>query len=245
MPRGQPDFGMYAAKEDVASLADMADLAVRLGSIVEYDRRGDVIYLDDFEAPAEKFRSTAISGGYVVLDGEVALSAAQSVKLVTAATKDNYQSIFIHLSPVALGKHGVKISASLYEMQNHDSHFIIWEDVEYGLLGYSAGIKINPYNKTLEYYDRDEGWVVFDDSFTVLGTTKRVFHNMKLVVDFTTGKYVRFMFDVFTWDLSEYNLDFYEPTPDYIYVANFELRTLENEVRTIWLDDFVYTINEP
>ncbi|GAH55625.1 unnamed protein product, partial [marine sediment metagenome] len=31
MPKGQPDFGMYAVKETVSSLADMGELAVRLG----------------------------------------------------------------------------------------------------------------------------------------------------------------------------------------------------------------------
>ena len=49
MPRGQADFGQYAVKEVSASISDMGEVAARLGSIDIYDKRGDVVFFDNFE----------------------------------------------------------------------------------------------------------------------------------------------------------------------------------------------------
>ncbi|GAH95398.1 unnamed protein product, partial [marine sediment metagenome] len=40
--RGQPDYAALAPKEIAASISDMGEVAARLGSIVTYDKRGDV-----------------------------------------------------------------------------------------------------------------------------------------------------------------------------------------------------------
>ncbi|GAI49683.1 unnamed protein product, partial [marine sediment metagenome] len=68
MSRGQPDYGSSAVKEVAGTLADMGELAARLSSIVEYDRRGDVVYLDDFEEPVLKWSPLAAGAGYIRLD---------------------------------------------------------------------------------------------------------------------------------------------------------------------------------
>lgn len=48
MPRGMPDWGEYSPQEVVSKLLDNAELAARLGSPVLFDRRGTVIFMDDF-----------------------------------------------------------------------------------------------------------------------------------------------------------------------------------------------------
>jgi len=49
MPHGLPDWWGAAPKSTTYGLQDMAELAARLGSIVTFDRRGDVIWQSRFE----------------------------------------------------------------------------------------------------------------------------------------------------------------------------------------------------
>uniref|UniRef100_A0A6M3LZR8 Uncharacterized protein n=1 Tax=viral metagenome TaxID=1070528 RepID=A0A6M3LZR8_9ZZZZ len=82
MSHGQPDFGAYAAKVTVGSLADMAELAARLGSIVTLDRRGDVIFFDDFEAPILNWTGKELGVGHEErLYPDKAFMGSQSVYL--------------------------------------------------------------------------------------------------------------------------------------------------------------------
>ncbi len=55
MAHGQPDFGMYSLASTIHKIADMGELGVRLGSIDTFDRRGDIVFLDDFEGGIQKW----------------------------------------------------------------------------------------------------------------------------------------------------------------------------------------------
>ncbi|GAI56753.1 unnamed protein product, partial [marine sediment metagenome] len=73
MAHGQPDFGMYQIAKTIYRLADMGELAVRLGSIVTHDRRGDVIWMDNFDSGIAKWYQFASDD-----DGLVEWSAERS-----------------------------------------------------------------------------------------------------------------------------------------------------------------------
>jgi len=53
---GTPDWGVTAGARTVYQMTDLGELAVRLGSIVTHDRRGDVIFLEDFEEGMGRWR---------------------------------------------------------------------------------------------------------------------------------------------------------------------------------------------
>ena len=55
MAHGARDFGIYAPKETIVTIEDLGELAVRLGSPVNYDRKGDVVWVDGFEDGIDKW----------------------------------------------------------------------------------------------------------------------------------------------------------------------------------------------
>lgn len=245
MPRGQPDFGAYAVKEYGATLADLADLAVRLGSIVEYDRRGDVSYLDDCEDPIIRFRDASSDDCAARKDTTVARSGGQSILLATDGTRNRYARADYYLSPMVVGKHGVKISFSPYELGDFDNVFRIIFAFNDGKYYYNGGVEIKLHDQTIAYLGTDLLYHIFVEDFTVSDAYQEIFHNAKLVFDIDTAKYIRLMLDVHEWDLSAYS--FYKLSSEAVALAlvQFQLMDLEGHAFTAWLDDFVYTINEP
>ncbi|GAI87669.1 unnamed protein product, partial [marine sediment metagenome] len=109
MAHGQPDFGMYAAKETVASLADVGELAARLGSIVAQDRRGDVIFLEDFEAPILNWTGAGPDHGEVQrLYPDAACMGSQCVYLQTGATAEDYSDVIHRIQVTPNQRYGVE-----------------------------------------------------------------------------------------------------------------------------------------
>jgi len=50
MPRGHPDYGQAGPTSLIATVPDLGELAARLGSNNTWDRRGFILWYDDFEA---------------------------------------------------------------------------------------------------------------------------------------------------------------------------------------------------
>lgn len=245
MPRGQADFGAYSPKALGASLADMADLAVRLGSIVEYDRRGDIAYLDDYEGPVERFNKTGDAGCAAVLDSAYPYSGSQCVKLTTAGVDEDYYEIGYNIVPMVTGKHGCKIALNPVDMKTYDSKFWIYLIIWDGTHHHVAFIELNPHDKTIKYQNAAEVMTTFETNLQLEGMAGVLFHNIKVVIDLDTGKYVRLMMDTLSWDLSAYSyLKEAQVHVPYI-AAGFALTDLEGHAHTIYMDNFVYTINEP
>ena len=49
MTHGVQDFGASSGQNSTYGLTDLGELAVRLGSPVSFDRRGDVVMMETFE----------------------------------------------------------------------------------------------------------------------------------------------------------------------------------------------------
>ena len=239
--RGQPDFGAYQTKSTGATLADMADLAVRLGIIVEYDRRGDVVKLDDFESPVFRWESTPSLGGAIALDIAQVKSGAKSVKLSvngTAGASPNIKSFFYPLGSLQLG---AEISfckpATTYklrfEMSNYTGTAVYYGQAE--ILFNTGVLQIRKSDGT--NIEVATGLTFRDDDF--------VFSPMKMVIDFLNNKYTRFLLANVEYDLSAHALSTASST---IKASSGVIITLIDtgaSTADLWLDDFVFTQNEP
>ena len=73
MAHGTPDWGVTAGAVTTYQVTDLGELAVRLGSPISHDRRGDVIWWDDFECTLNKWQTVANGAG-----SSVALSDARA-----------------------------------------------------------------------------------------------------------------------------------------------------------------------
>ena len=111
MAHGQPDFGLYAVKKTVSGLADLGELAVRLGSIITFDRRGDIVWFDDFEGDVFKWeRDPSGVDAAIIVSPEAARNGAFSAKLTTGNLADDHATILHHLPYPVTSRVGFEIS---------------------------------------------------------------------------------------------------------------------------------------
>lgn len=242
MARGQPDYGAYQAKRVGATLADMGDLAVRLGSIVEYDRRGDIVALDDFENTVLKWTGFGPAGAAMVLDSTNVKSGSQSVMLTTGPLLGSNSQM--RKSFVILGTLQVGIEISLCDLAvGHDFFFSIayWD----GTAGRRARVW---YDNSLDSFYVEDGvignWTLIAN-VGVMRRTEHLFYPIKLVADFTTNLYKRFLYAS-----TEHNLSTVVIPPFPLAGGEYFLVTIEcvNDVAVsddAWVDDFILTQNEP
>lgn len=242
MARGQADFGAYAVKKVSASISDMGEVAARLGSIVTYDKRGDVVNFDNFEAPFLKsIVLTAPVGDYARLDSASVKSGCQSLKLHLEDGASRGVE-YVMACPILASKQiGLEFSFS----NKADDVYLMFEinykaeTERFWALGYL-------------HYDGDKLQILDENLAEVdvadlpdLYEKTNFFHTMKLVVDFATAKYVRLLFDQNEYDISAISIN--EPavgTPYGIFLyisSNTKVATGGD----VWIEDVVITQAEP
>lgn len=242
MPHGQPDYGMYAAKETTGSMADNAELAARLGSIVTHDRRGDVIWLDGFEGGLNKWEvEWDVATAKADQCPDWARNGGFSCKLQTAADKDAYVRIVRDMPYPVLSKIGIEFSFSLEQyVREIRLDPIVWD----GTHGHLASILWVAADKQLQYRGSDMLWHPLPGVYD-LEVLPHFFHTLKLVVNYPELKYERLILDNHIIDLStlSYNL-FGLAWPPELEITAY-LWTNADEIAIAYFDDFIITQNEP
>jgi len=240
--RGQPDFGMYAPKTVGASLADLGDLAVRLGSIVEYDRRGDIVCLDDFEATILKWSADPWVGTeYARLDSTSVKSGSQAVRLHTPDTA--FASITISKGVPILGSKRLGFEVSFSRLSTNLDLFL---EIYYytGTRRLFAAVQLDNSTRKLYVYNAGGAYeevadtgLLFDRSF--------LFFTFKLVVDFDTLKYVRLLFNINEYDISSISLYTRSSIGAPYVITHITLSNKDADGGDVWLDNFILTQAEP
>ncbi|GAH29279.1 unnamed protein product, partial [marine sediment metagenome] len=116
---GKPDWGLQL-KKTVYTFDDLSELAVRLGSISQFDRRGDVIFQDSFEYGLGKWLLCGDkTGDEQILISKRSRSGGYCVKLTGGSEGSLYSAMYIHLAYPVLSKLGM------------ECHFALEDDVDY------------------------------------------------------------------------------------------------------------------
>lgn len=242
MAHGAPDFARYRRDSVTFPTLDLAELAARLGSIVTYDRRGDVIFLDDFEENLAAWTTfTAGTGGAVALDTTHARSPGQSVKLTSGSTGGASASIYEYLPYREAGRFGL------------EAHFTVDNNLLkllFRLVFFSGTerryflVEYRPAQTELRVQSSNGAYVTIADDVS-LRTSAGLFHAAKLVVDAPENEYVRFLLDNTEYDLSgiasNETADTAQPYLDVFIGAEGIAGT--NAV--VYVDDVIVTQNEP
>lgn len=225
--------GIMLQASDTISLAE---LAARLGSIDTFDRRGEVLWLDDFENNINKWNQT-LGGGSIALSTDQARSGANSAKLTTAATGTDAASLRWIMGYPVLSKFGFEVSfANLSTKGRFQISFVyctgtkmVVGGLDYysatGILSLSGGVQID----TLGLYTSATTW-----------------NTIKVVIDSAQNKYVRAILNNKEYDISASSL---------VETALVEAAHLEAIVAiwrdaaaaavSIYVDDAIITQNEP
>jgi len=242
MAHGQPDFGAYAAKTIVGSLSDMAELAARLGSIVTFDRRGDVIDFDDFEGSTAKWNIVKSGDGAgAVISPKRARSGSFCFMLTSGMTLDHNVGIYRFLAYPVLSRMGLELSfgsptnAGGWELVLHLRHDSV---------NYVALVVFTRATKELQIVYGD-GDITLIDTLTDYPLMAYGFHTVKVVADFVTKKYVRLIIDDNFYDLSSYLLKVSAAAPlDFLSAVFIHTGDLIAN-KDLHLDDYILTQNEP
>jgi len=240
VPRGQADFGMYAAKETVSGLADLGELAARLKSPVTFDRRGDVLWLDDFEGTEGKWILSGTGTGKAYAhSAESARYGLCSMKLTAGDAATNHAQMATSLPYPVLSKIGMEISFTY----NAGFGEYLWTFRLYDGSDYYEG-RVRFTWSTLAWEIDDHGtWRLLKTGSLTQATY--LYHTIKIVLDFTTKKYVRVILNEVEYDVSAYSL----ATDDSIASAQLraEIRVTNRSAENMsaYFDSFIVTQNEP
>lgn len=226
----------------VYTSTDIAELAARLGSIVTYDRRGNVADLDNFEAPVLNWTASGAPAGYEIsLSSDKVKSGSQCVKLSLTAGVGNMAWISRRRSVLAAKVLGIEFSIGSISTVYTITLDFYFEDGEHKFL---AEVKIDPLGRKIYIHDGD---LLDWREIVAIGQVKTgPFYGLKLVCDFDKAKYRRLLFSDMEYDISQYSIEKrVSPTAPCVTSAIFITGTSAIGGGLIYIDSYILTQNEP
>ncbi len=203
MAHGTPDWAQSAGAVTTYQLTDLGELAARLGSIVTFDRRGEVLFLEDFRHGLTLWDVYSSSGGVgVYLATDRTLSSPFSCKLNPGAVATSYAYARTFIALPRLSRVGAEFAFS-HSAQTKNIDFDL--SAESAAAEYHGVVRLDDANQRLQYLDAAAAYQTFATGI-VLNTKETIFNRAKLVIDLTTGKYTRFILNDVEYDLSDYAL---------------------------------------
>ena len=226
----------------IYNIKDMGELAARLKSIDTFDRRGNVLFLDDFADGIQKWEPyIPVAGGSVEWSAEHSRNGGFSAKLNTIDERGEVVGMSRYQPYPVLSGFGLEV------------HFTISAFLKYFYLKFLLYDKtwehhaeIWYYSNTSELYFRNNeigAWTLIEKPI-YLHNSPYLFHAWKLVVDLDKREYVRLISNDRSWDLSgnAYHLTG-DPRSPYMMLQVRQTTDSDN-VSTIYVDDAIITQNE-
>jgi len=198
---GTPDWREAAPKETTYVLGDMSELAVRLGSIVSFDRRGDVIWFDDFRDGIGKFAVAGSgTGNDVWLLAAYGLYRGLACNLHTGNLTGNASGIDKVVHYPVLGGVGLECSFVPHWQQLNQRLCCLLYD---GTNVSRYQVRFDQTTGKVEVFHSDGTWyTVGTPGAQRTGYTN--YSTMKMVFNCLTGKHVRVLFNGHNYDSSAY-----------------------------------------
>jgi len=242
MPRGQPDYGMYATTQLIASISDMGELAARLGSPDTYDRRGNILFLEDFEDDILGWiTETSGAGASVSCSAEHKLRGSCSMKLVAGSTLSRYAKALVRLSPVIASRFGMEIAVTLdTNMESWEA----WNNCYTGIYRITAGIKFDRVLNKLYVLTTADTWYEVSIPFSPL-FSPHLFYFSKLVFDISKLTYIRQINANYSYDFSAIPLSVIPDATPPSGESYVKLVSQAGFNATVYLDSCIMTYNEP
>jgi len=218
-----------------------SELAARLKSINTFERRGNTVWMDDFEDNIDKWNIvTTGTGAGATLSVDTARTGGSCAKLTTGDASTNYCTLNRFLPLPVTTKLGLEVS---FTINNNMDKFWFSIEVYDGTLQHIARVRYDPSTDVLAIMDTT--------SYTNVATSLQLhdhiqmFHTIKMVMDYSTKKYVRCILNETEHDISATG---YYTTSDSSdpYMA-IQLHTINSGAgnQSMYVDDVIVTQNEP
>jgi len=198
-----PDFYEYLPGSDRYSLSDMGELAVRLGSLSTYDRRGEVIWQDRIEKGLAPYVITSYGtgGGYRIVTNHVTLGS-YALEMIAGTDTGSLSWLVKYFAAAALYRIGIEVSLSFPV----DCQYVyLWLSRFTGTKRYTARLAIYPTTGDIKITDKT-GAIITLGTIGGMVSVYGMYHFAKLVADFNTNKYVRVLVDHYEYKLTAYDL---------------------------------------
>lgn len=223
----------------------LEELAARLGSINTFDRRGEVIWMDDFEDNINKWNQTALgTGASIALSTEQANSGNKSAKLIAGSDGLRSAQIDKYLGYSALSKYGFEAVINIGSTApQYFTYNIIFEDVSGGGSSYYGSLRYTVATQTMAYQALGGAWINLSPTVG-LPAFNSLFHHFKLVVDGVNKTYVRAIVNNKSWELSNAPLAQSLVVSDKLTATIYVLSN-SGQNGVIYVDDAIVTQKEP
>lgn len=242
MAHGHPDYGIDTAKRTIHAVTDLGELAARLDSINTYDRRGDVVWFDDFESSLNKWQDGGVDLGHdAVISNAFARNGAFSCRLTCGSNGDFEGVLETYKPPPVLSKVGLEVHWTRPAFNFTSIYFRL--RIIHPTKDWDARIRFVSATATLQYWDG----AAFQDIEAGVGARADhlLFNPIKFVVDLDSDVYSRLMFHQRNWDLSSYAV----PTAGGSAVTETQISILAVGATGtnpyLHIDDVILTQNEP
>lgn len=221
---------------------DNNELAARLGALSTEDRRGDIIWYDDFEADAIHWWKE-FSGGTptMALDTTRAYRGNQCMKLTTDGDNNNWLAMrkeFQHPNEVKIG------AECMIKFPLTKAQVTMSLDGYTGSAFYTGQIRYDIDAGEIQYYASPGGWTKLNGSLYD-AANKEIWHLMKLVIDWEAKEYVRVIISDMEYNLSGKALVATAIGTSKHIIARVRLDAKEAVAKTCYVDNFIFTQNEP
>ena len=227
-----------------------SELAARLGSPMLYERRGSMLYHDDYESPTLKFTTIIPAGSTATAtrSNDTAFMGTTSLKLVTGAVIQDFVAVrYIYMDFNDKTKVGEMVSfASAQTQADGFWTIIVLMDFFDGLGNqYRAQINYVPGQGKLDLVTA--GGVVVNISNTLSFTADVLsWCAVKLVVDLNKKQYVRFVIFGQAFDISGNAMRLLvAPGQPRRLEYSFYLRADQAVSKTVYVDNHIMTDSEP
>lgn len=219
-----------------------AELAARLSSINTFDRRGDVVWMDDFESNVPKWAETTVgAGNSKEYSTDRAFMGSTSMKLITGAADGRVMGIQKKFALPRTTKIGIEARVFM-ETEDTWTTVIIYGRADNYL--YYGRVRWSFTDRTFQYQPKTGPWITLKDN-TFNDTGDEAWIPIKLVIDYDTLKYVRVIFGDTEYDLSSEALPTMPiPGVDSILIG-VDVTAKAAASSIIYVDNVIFTQNEP
>ena len=194
-----PDYSRYLPGSERYALADLGELAARLGSPVTYDRRGEVLWMDACDGGIAAFSpSGSGTGNIVFLTTFFPFHGHYSLEMRAGSDGTRLSQVTKKLSHVSMLRSGLEVAFYLVSANESFGVRLLKFDgtnMIYGDISLFGTTELLCYLDSAGVYQTIVATGGVADPYGI-------YHHIKIVVDFTTQKYVRALYNDAEYDLS-------------------------------------------
>ena len=225
--------------EDYASYSLLRELVARLGGTDLTDKKGTILFADNFESPTLSWTWSTGGNAYWTYDYNLFLSGSRSLKCVTDT--DGGVSIMRYYPLPPSKRIGLSL---LFGSPSSGTKLSLESWYHEGTVYMHAGVKIHFNTSTVWLTQTGIGDI---EILTLEGFNTGIscFYPLKLVVDFAKRKYQRLIIGFEEYDISAYDI-LYLPYPIYNQLTLAVSVTPQLHIGgSVNIDDSVLTYSEP